>query len=175
MKDDMHTANGYLRGCHGGWLTVSVSSRRRRAAASRPLAHMLVQLHNFTYLADSGRRRRHLASNFVTNSARSQKKANDAALPLTTATLHTQDDCTCTCNEGCGKMLGYWLWRTATAWMKYSNKRETTVPGGWARAVSDSPQLATQNVEKPTSDPLAKRVQSHYTQTSTIRGFKTIQ
>lgn len=74
------TANGYLRGCHGSWLIISVSSRHRRAMASRPLAHMLVQLHDghFSYFADSGRRRQHLDSkkkqNFVTNSARSQSE-----------------------------------------------------------------------------------------------------
>lgn len=82
----------YSRGCHGSWLSISVSSRCRRAAASRTPVHMLGRLCNghFSYFTDSSRRRQHLTSNFGTISAGCQSERRCATVHGYCSRRHTR-------------------------------------------------------------------------------------
>lgn len=150
MPCTLPKANGYLRGCHGSWLITSVSSRRCRAAASRPLAHMLTQPPNgqsatfhISQIPAEGvstspptLEPSRLAS---TIKKIKKKTACDAALPWTASTLPRRS--------------GYGVWVCVRGGIDYEArqqfgwstviKRDVYVPGGWARAVSNLLQLAT--------------------------------
>lgn len=136
MPCTLPKANGYLRGCHGSWLITSVSSRRCRAAASRPLAHMLTQPPNgqsatfhISQIPAEGvstspptLEPSRLASTIIIKKKNSVRRITAVNGVYSATAIGVWGVGVC---EG-----GYWLWSTATVWMKYSNKERRTSQGG---------------------------------------------